>query len=241
MATQIYGIQAPAGTPQRIVTPWMEAHGYGLETPMETMVAGAEISPQQAAQIDLVAFNGIAPKGVTTPLATQMAMTTEAAPDWWEQVPGQVGEVSAIPLSNGLAVIPVEAGEAYGHETVVNGVPVGGPGVPEPPKWMIAKEWNVKVDSKEYGTFRMYYFRLTDGRCMSYHSPTMTWKIWRPKKHIVISKDPRVSNLRKLGRLNKRVEKMLRRFQPKKTGFPARALARRYLSTAERKLLKGGV
>ena len=58
-----------------------------------------------------------------------------------------VGEVLAAPGTR----------EAVGHEAWVNGVPTGGPGVPEPPKWMIAKAWNVKVDSKEYGTFRMYW------------------------------------------------------------------------------------
>jgi len=80
--------------------------------------------------------------------------------------------------------------------TLVNGVPISGPGVPEPPQQMIAKHWHVKFESKKYGTFQMFYWRLIDGRCMSYHSPTKTWKIWRPRKHLVISRDPRVSNLR---------------------------------------------
>jgi len=125
--------------------------------------------------------------------------------------------------------------------TIVNGVPISGPGVPEPPQELIAKHWHVKFQSEKYGTFQMFYWRLHDGRCMSYHSPTKTWKIWRPKKHIVISRDPRVSTLRKLGRLNKRVDKMLKPFQPKPARtFPARQLARRYLSTAERKLLEAG-
>jgi len=117
---------------------------------------------------------------------------------------------------------------AVGHEAWVNGVPTGGPGVPEPPKYMIAKAWNVKVDSKQYGTFRMQYFRLIDGRCMSYHSPTRTWKIWKPKKHIVISSNPRVKMLSKLNQLNKRVTKMLKPYQPRppKTKIvPGRALS----------------
>ena len=127
-------------------------------------------------------------------------------------------------------------GVAIGHEGVVNGIPVGGPGVPEPPKQWIAKEWNVKVDSKQHGTFRMYYFSLIDGRQMSYHSPTKTWKIWKPKKHIVISSNPRVKMLSKLNRLNKRVEKMLKPYQPKKPRtqmVPSRAL-----SSIERAALK---
>ncbi len=121
--------------------------------------------------------------------------------------------------------------------SIVNGVPISGPGVPEPPQQMIAKHWHVKFESQKYGTFQMFYWRLIDGRCMSYHSPTKTWKIWRPRKHLVISRDPRVSNLRALGRLNKRVEKMLKPFQTKVRTLPAKALARTYLSPAERKLL----
>lgn len=244
---------------QRIVTPWMKERGYTLETPMEVMNPGAEVSEVIAGQIEARSL------GYGAPLELDYLM---AAPPRTPQ-PEEAG-IGLLPIIGGVigGLLGGEAGgvigglfgeageaiggvagevlaapgtrEAVGHEAWVNGVPTGGPGVPEPPKWMIAKAWNVKVDSNEYGTFRMYYFRLTDGRCMSYHSPTKTWKIWKPKKHIVISKDPRVSTLRKLGRLNKRVEKMLRPFQPKKTGFPAKALARTYLSTAERKMLKGG-
>ena len=123
-----------------------------------------------------------------------------------------------------------------GRQIAIDGIPVGGPGVPEPPKYMIAKEWNVKVDSKQYGTFRMYYFMLHDGRCMSYHSPTKGWKIWKPKKHIVISSNPRVKMLSKLNRLNKRVEKMLKPYQPR----PPRTklVPSRALSSIERAALK---
>jgi len=96
------------------------------------------------------------------------------------------------------------------QQGVVNGVPISGPGVPEPPQHMIAKHWKIKMESQKYGTFQMYYWRLIDGRCMSYHSPTKTWHIWKPKKHIVISSNPRIKTLTKLSRLNKRVEKMLK-------------------------------
>jgi len=122
--------------------------------------------------------------------------------------------------------------------TIIDGIPISGPGVPEPPHQLVAKHWHWQVESKKYGAFYMFYWKLIDGRMMSYHSPTKTWKIWRPKKHIVISSNPRIKMLAKLNRLNKRVEKMLKPYQPKQKGLSAKALAQTYLSTAERKLLK---
>lgn len=183
---------------------------------------------QQQLQTNGLAINGLAPGQDLPPSAEPVSFFSDIldifAPD---PAPTEVMPPHA-------DIIPGELG------VVVNGVPISGPGVPEPPKSMIAKEWRVHFQSFKYGGFWMWYWQLIDGRMMSYHSPTKTWKIWKPKKHIVISKDPRVSNLRKLGRLNKRVEKMLRPFQPKAKGYPAKALARTYLSAAEKKLLSRG-
>jgi len=64
------------------------------------------------------------------------------------------------------------------------------------------------------------------------------WKSWMPAKHIVISRNPRIKTLGKLAKLNKRVEKMLKPYQPKAKPMSAKALAGTYLSTAERKALK---
>ena len=69
---------------------------------------------------------------------------------------------------------------------VVNGVSVAGPGVPEPPRGMVAKQWSVAVHSNTYGTFRMFYFKLIDGRIMCYNPSTRGWKIWRSKKPLAV-------------------------------------------------------
>lgn len=72
---------------------------------------------------------------------------------------------------------------------VINGVPVSGPGVPEPPRVMVARQWVVKVNADKYAgkgeTFYMYYFRLIDGRMMCYH-PYRGWRIWKPKKPLAV-------------------------------------------------------
>jgi len=124
--------------------------------------------------------------------------------------------------------------------TIVNGVPISGPGVPEPPHQMVAKHWHVKFQSEKYGTFQMFYWRLIDGRCMSYHSPTKTWKIWRPKKHIVISSNPRLKNLMKLDRLHKRMEKMVKKYAPQSRPKSRPVYQQPWLSAMEKKLLKAG-
>jgi len=81
--------------------------------------------------------------------------------------------------------------DLYGHEGVVmngGGVPVGGPGVPEPPSQMVAKQWKTKAFSNTVGEYWVYFFRLVDGRMMCYNAAKRTWKMWRPKKPIVLYK-----------------------------------------------------
>jgi hypothetical protein len=68
------------------------------------------------------------------------------------------------------------------------GVPVSGPGVPEPPRAMVQKQWSVAVHSNVYGTFRLFYFLLVDGRTMMYNPATKGWKVWRSRKPLVIAR-----------------------------------------------------
>jgi len=65
-------------------------------------------------------------------------------------------------------------------------VPVGGPGVPEPPAAMVAKQWKTKAFSKTAGEYWVYFFKLIDGRIMCYNGAKRSWKMWRPKKPIVL-------------------------------------------------------
>lgn len=121
--------------------------------------------------------------------------------------------------------------------TGVGGVPISGPGVPEPPRAMVAKQWNIVTHSATYGTFRVYFFKLIDGRIMCYNPSVKEWKIWRPKKNLVLSANPRLKDLKKLDRIYTKMTKMVRKFAPKPK--PAtRQVASRYLSAAERKLIE---
>ena len=92
---------------------------------------------------------------------------------------GQVATGGAA-MANGTGV------DLWGHAGTLNGVPVGGPGVPEPPTQMVAKQWKIKSFSKTAGEYWVYFFRLLDGRVMCYNGAKKSWKIWRPKKPIVL-------------------------------------------------------
>ncbi|GAI21636.1 unnamed protein product [marine sediment metagenome] len=115
---------------------------------------------------------------------------------------------SVMPVST---ITPTHADVVPGLLGIVNGVPISGPGVPEPPRVLVAKQWSIAVRSETYGTFRVFFFKLIDGRIMCYNPSTKSWKIWRPKKHIVISRDPRMSTIRKLERTYDKVIRKLAR------------------------------
>ena len=86
-------------------------------------------------------------------------------------------------MSNGTEV------DLYGRSGVVmngGGVPVGGPGVPEPPAEMVASHWSVEVHSNAAGTFNLWFFKLVDGRMMCFNPAKNTWKMWRPKKPLAV-------------------------------------------------------
>jgi len=85
-----------------------------------------------------------------------------------------------------------------GGDGVIPGtnIPLGGPFLAEPPAEMIAKEWNT-------GTAQFY--QLIDGRIAVYSKKKKTWKAYRPAKHIVVSKNPRMGTLL---RASSRIDKL---------------------------------
>lgn len=84
-----------------------------------------------------------------------------------------------------------------------------GPGVPEPPQAMVAKQWVILVHANDIGNYYVYFFKLLDGRITCYNPRLQEWKIWRPKKNIVISSNPRISQIAKLERTYNKVIRRL--------------------------------
>jgi len=83
-----------------------------------------------------------------------------------------------------------------GDETMVSGVPLGGPGLAEPPARMVVKEWRAN---------QAQFYLLTDGRIAVYSRTKRRWKVYRPQKMAVIGKNmPSHRNLTRLRRNLKR-------------------------------------
>jgi hypothetical protein len=92
------------------------------------------------------------------------------------------------------AVVGAVGGGAISYYTggegmiVRNGgaITLGGPGVPEPPAGMVAKAWKTKAFSHTVGEYWVYFWKLIDGRIVSWNAAKREAKMWRPKKPIVL-------------------------------------------------------
>ena len=80
------------------------------------------------------------------------------------------------------------------------------------------------------------FAKMSNGYMMSQSVATGEYSFWRPKKHIVISTNPRISHIKKLERVHKKVSKMLAKYAPKKKGGGLAPMSR-FLSPAEKKMI----
>jgi len=102
------------------------------------------------------------------------------------------------------------------------GISLGGPGVPEPNPALVEKSWKMMVHKNAgvlgaitgESNWWIYFWKLHDGSVLMFDPGNNRTKIWRPKKHIVISSNPRLSNLKKLDKLYGKVQKQVRRMAP---------------------------
>ena len=116
--------------------------------------------------------------------------------------------------SYGTGTVPINGG------TSVGGVSFGGIGVPEPPANMVARAWKTKAFSYTKGEYWVYFWRLIDGRILCWNAAKNEAKIWKPKKNMVLSQNPRLPDLLKFTRkansllfkLDKQADKARRQF-----------------------------
>lgn len=139
---------------------------------------------------------GVDVREAVIPGAAALVPAAGAALAKWGVPAVATGAIAAL----GAGALGAWAGGLFGGggQAVIPGtnIPLGGPFLAEPPAAMIAKEWNT-------GTAQFY--QLIDGRIAVYSKKKRTWKAYRPAKHIVVSRNPRMGTLLKASR---RIDKL---------------------------------
>ena len=112
----------------------------------------------------------------------------------------------------------------WGQEGQAYGVPAGAPGLAGMTYGQLkggvpVKAWTNAARNGRSGP-TVAFVMFSNGMMASQSLIDGTIKTWRPKKHIVISRNPRLSNIRKLDKLHARMEKTLRPYA--KTVFRTR-------------------
>lgn len=226
-AMQLQGLspdQAVGGAPGNLTDPntglpyVTNTGGGNMQYPDAEIQGGALIGPgtptPYPAGTTVLPYGGLNYSG-----ASVWGNVLKFSKNLWPYILGAVGGYQVADEFGGgggspMGVAPYAGGPAiYGSGSPV---PLGGPGLPEPPAWMVAKEW--KVNGAQF-------YKLIDGRIAVYSIKKKTWKVYRPPKHIVISKNPRANDLIKadkkidalMGRLAKRAGLVKRGSSKKKT------------------------
>lgn len=101
------------------------------------------------------------------------------------------------------------------------------------PGLFVTKAWtNAAKNGSSPAT--VAFFKLSNGTIIT-RALDGSMKKYRPKKHIVISSNPRLKSLNKLDKVYKRTQKTVRKFAPKKT---VPLLTSKYLSPVEKKAVR---
>lgn len=201
----------------------------GLSLNLESSSVGAVTG--EPAEVRLGQMPALLPAGVVTTAVKLLPALGNILPPALMALLGG----GALAAGAGALAGAVGGGGLFGSTgaMMVDGVPLGGPGVAEPPQAMVRKAWKVMVHANRgvlgaltgASNWWIYYWLLHDGRVLMWDAGNNRAKIWRPRKHIVISSNPRLSNIRKLDRTYKKVQKMVTRYS-KKTSFAAVAAKR---------------
>jgi hypothetical protein len=200
------------------------AHGVGLG-------AGAGV----IGGVEAVKF------GTVTPPAPAVAAVPAALGALGAAVPAVAGIAGGLAAGYGVlqALGLGEGGGLFGNnllggdEFTMGGVPFGGPGLAEPPRSMVLKEWHVKYD---WGTLQYYMVQLPGrGRKIAmYNTRTKQWKVWsfRTPRLAVIGKNmpshKQITRLRRnLSKHRTDAESILKLTSPQYVAYKSRKRSRR--------------
>lgn len=94
--------------------------------------------------------------------------------------------LAAVGLAVGAGAVAKQVETHYVNVPGPGWLALGGPGLKEPPAYMVVKEWRAG---------EAQFYKLIDGRVAVYSRKKGTWKVFRPQKHIVLSRNPKVNDL----------------------------------------------
>lgn len=105
-------------------------------------------------------------------------------------------------IAAGVGIQQITTLEGIGKQPVIPGttVPLVGPGALEPPAWMTVKHWKINCNGK-----MVNFYKLINGQ-IAVRRPDGSYKVYRPQKHIVVSRNPRTGTLI---RADKRLSKLV--------------------------------
>ncbi len=100
--------------------------------------------------------------------------------------------------------------------TGLGGIQLGGPGLAEPSSKIVVKEW--RANNCQFYLVQPS-FSKSSRRILCYNRTTGVWTGWKPKKHIVVSANPRVGTLISAA---KRIDNQMLRFDRRLGKFRTR-------------------
>ncbi len=197
------------------------SNGFGEPDMAQQIILAAQLGQTLTPLAGTSGYSVQVSNGYSTPSPvrsfTEVINTAMYGPEQEIMQAGGLDQLIQIALRYGKVVLPLiikywpwaaaAVGAALGISQVVSpgtsavipgtSIALGGPGAAEPSAAMIVKEWST-------GTARFYM--LTNGY-IACRKRNGQWKAWRPARHIVVPRNPRVATLI---RADKRIDRLMR-------------------------------
>lgn len=155
--------------------------------------------------------------------AAALGAAASEAVDYIQTLQGRTGTFEPEAARTGMMRLPVQTRQLQARPTggtQMAMAPIGplGPlsrGQEFPGGPFVVKSWDTYPGAGVTGGGAWPIFSLlSDGRIVV-QKPNGSWKVYRPKKNLVISSNPRLRDIRKLDRMHKRVVKMMKSIVPR--------------------------
>ena len=218
--------------------PWQTPTGEGFQAPWtqapygdnaSARLAGATPAAGGGILAGVVSAEGLIALGVPAVVAAGLAVALARTKMPWETATGEGMIAPWSQMEQNQAGEWIQSGSALNGGGTMAAVATGIPGL------TVVKAWtNASKDGRLPASVE--FLKMSNGMIYTRNISTGEVKRYRPRKHIVISQDPRLSTLKKLDRVQSKVTKLVRKYAPKLKA--SRQVPSPYLSAVERKAIK---